>query len=223
MKLETMTDWLSVGTDINIEQLRHYLDTLKEQLEFMADDFDKKIEAEGKQIEDDQERDDFYEWNNEEYWNYKETFPRILFNSFHVSAYTLLESEMYSVARRLGKKQKQLFDVSDFGGKDYLKSASFYINKIAGINAQDFASWQRLEDGRTLRNNIVHSNGILTKKHETDVAKKYDLLKETNIEVTSGRSIKHLSISYDYSKSFIATLVDFFHELYKGMKSGDYL
>lgn len=221
--LETFSDWLSVGTDIKINELRDYLNTLNKQLAFMAEDYDKKIDFQAKQIEDERERADFYEWSGEEYWNYKETFPRILFNSFHVSAYTLLESEIYSVARRLGKKQKQLFDVSDFGGRDYLKSASSYINKLTGINAQDFASWQRVEDGHTLRNNIVHSNGILTKKHEIDVTKKYNLLKESSIEVTSGRSIKRLSITYDYNKSFIATLKEFFNELYKGTKAGDYL
>lgn len=119
MRLETATDWFSIGTDIKIDELRHYLDTLKKELESMADDFDKKVEAEAKKIEDDRERDEFYDWNSEEYWNYKETFPRILFNSFHVSSYTLLESEIYSIARRLGKRQKQLFDVTEFGSKDY--------------------------------------------------------------------------------------------------------
>jgi len=221
--LETFSDWLSVRTDIKINELRDYLDTLNKQLAFMAEDYEEKIEAQAKQIENNRERDEFYEWSSEEYWNYKETFPDILLNSFHVSAYILLESEIYSVSRRLGKKQKQLFGVSDFGGRDYLKLASFYINKLTGINAQGFASWQRIEDGRTLRNNIVHSNGILTKKHDIDVAKKYNLLKESKIEVTSGRSTKHLSITYDYNKSFIATLKEFFDELYKGMKAGDYL
>ena len=216
-----MTDWLSVGTDIKIEELRHYLDTLKKELESMADDFDKKVEAEAKQIEDDRERDEFYEWKSDEYWDYKETFPRIFLNSFHASTYALLESEIYSIARRLGKKQ--LFDVSDLGGKDYLKIASFYINKITGVNPQRFASWQRIEDGRTLRNNIVHSNGILTKTHEIDVARQHNLVKETNIDVTSGRSILHLSITYDFCKSFVSTLADFFHELYREMKNGDYL
>lgn len=221
--LETVSDWLSVSTDIKINELRDYLSTLNKQLAFMAEDYDKKIEAQAKQIEDERERDDFYEWSGEEYWNYKETFPRILFNTFHVAAYILLESEIYSIVRRLGKKQKQLFDVSDLGGRDYLKKASFYINKLTGIKAQDFASWPRVEDGRTLRNNIVHSNGILTKTHDIDVAKQYNLLKESTIEWTSGRSIKHLSITYDYNKSFIATLKEFFNELYKGMKTGDYL
>ena len=221
--LETFSDWLSLSTDIKINELRDYLDTLNKQLAFMAEDYEKKIKAQAKQIENERERDEFYEWSGEEYWNYKETFPRILFNSFHISTYTLLESEIYSIARRLGKKQKQLFDVSDLGDRNYLKTASFYIKKLTGINAQDFASWQQVEDGRTLRNNIVHSNGILTKKREINVAKNYDLLKESTIEVTSGRSIKHLSITYDYNKSFIATLKEFFNELYKGMKAGDYL
>jgi len=222
-RLETRIDWLSIGTDIKINELRDYLDTLNKQLGFMVTDYEAKTESLANRIEDERERDEFYEFSASEYWNYKETFPLILLNSFHVSVYTLLESEIYSVARRIGKKQQQLFDVSELGGSDYLKSASKYINKLTGTNIQDFTSWPQIQDGRTLRNNIVHSNGILTKPHDIDVAKHYKLMNETNIEISSGRSIKRLSITYDYSKSFVKTLKYFFSELYEGMKVGDYL
>jgi len=222
-KLETFSDWLSVSTDIKINQLRDYLEILNNQLIIIATDYEEKTESLAKQIENQRERDEFYEFSSSDYWNYKETFPLILFNSFHVSAYSLLESETFSVSRRIGKKQKQLFDVSDFGGRDYLKSASTYINKLTGINIQDFTSWPQVEDARTLRNNIVHANGTLTKKHEIDVAKHYDLLNETNIDISSGRSIKRLSITYDYNKTFVKTLKNFFSELYGGSKAGDYL
>ena len=36
-KLETMSDWLSVSTDMKINELMHYLNTLKSQLENMAE------------------------------------------------------------------------------------------------------------------------------------------------------------------------------------------
>lgn len=121
--LKTRTDFLSVGTDIKIDELKNYLHTLKKQLDYMADDYDKKVEAEAQQIKDEQERDEFYEWSSQEHWNYKETFPRILLNSFHIAAYTLLESEIYSLARRVGTKQNHEFDASNKKGKNYLKHA----------------------------------------------------------------------------------------------------
>ena len=61
--LEMFSDWLSAITDIKINELRDYLNTLNKQLAFMAEDYEKKIEAQAKQIEDERERDDFYEWS----------------------------------------------------------------------------------------------------------------------------------------------------------------
>lgn len=221
--IKTFSDWASIGTDIKINELRDYLETLQKQLKIMTDGYEKQVNDQAKQIEDELARNEFYEWSSEDYWNYKETFPRILFNSFLVSAYSLLESEIYSIARRLGQKQEQLFKVDDFGSRNYLNTASSYINKLTNINAQDFTSWPLVEDGRTLRNNIVHSNGVLSRIHEIEVANKYALVKETDISISSGRPIRHLAITFDYNKSFISTLKKFFGELYEGMKAGDHL
>lgn len=218
-----MSDWLSVGTDIKINQLRDYLNTLKTQLDYMADNYNKEVEAEAQQIADEKERQDFYEWSGEEYWNYKETFPRILLNAFHITAYTLLESEIYSLARRVGKKLNREFDASSKKGRNYLKHACDFINELTNIDANNFTSWTKLDDGRILRNCIVHSNGKLTKNNEIDVAKRYGLIDESTIGFPSVRSTTQLSITYDYSKSFIVTLKEFFAELYKEMKSGDFL
>lgn len=221
--LETMSDWLSVGTDIKIDELRDYLNTLKIQLENMVSDYEKRIEAEAKTIQDEQERQDFYEWSGEEYWRYKENFPRILLNSFHVTAYTLLESEIYSVASRVGKKQNQVFDVSEIRGKDYLQSTCYYIEKLTAVDAKTFGSWSELTEGQRLRNIIVHSNGKLMANKDIELAKKYKVCSESSIELPSGRSIKELSITYDYCKAFLDTLRAFFTELYKRMKAGSFL
>lgn len=221
--LETMSDWLSVGTDIKIDELRNYLNTLKNQLENMVDDYEKRIKAEAKTIQDEQTRQDFYEWSGEEYWLYKETFPRILLNSFYVTAYTLLESEIYSVARRVGKKQTQVFDVSEIRGKDYLQSACYYIEKLTAVDAKTFSSWSELTEGRRLRNIIIHSNGKLIENKDIELAEKHKVCSESSIELPSGRSIKELSITYDYCKDFLDTLRAFFAELYKRMKAGSFL
>lgn len=220
--LETMSDWLSVGTDIKIDELTHYLNTLKNQLENMVADYQKRIEAEAETIQDEQERQDFYEWSGEDYWRYEETFPRILLNSFHVTAYSLLESEIHSVARRVGKKQNQVFDVSEIKGSDYLESASHYIKKLTSVDAKTFNSWSGLREGQRFRNILVHSNGKITGNKDIELAKKHKVYSESNIEL-SGRSIKEISITYDYCKAFLDALRAFFAELYKRMKAGNFL
>ena len=227
-KLETTSDWLSVGTDTKINELMHYLNTLKSQLENMAEDYTKRIEVELKKIEKEEEKEGFYEWSEEDYYRYKETFPRIFLNSFHVTAYSFLETEIELIAKRVGKKQKQVFDVSEIRGSGNLESAIFYIKKLTGVNAKDktFASWTGLKEGQRLRNIIVHSNGELTENKDIQLAKKHKvLLMELRIELPSVRAthIKELSITYEYCVSFLDTTKAFFAELYKQMKVGDFL
>ena len=43
--LETFSDWLRVSTNIKIYELRDYLETSNKRLAFMAEDYNKKIEA----------------------------------------------------------------------------------------------------------------------------------------------------------------------------------
>lgn len=212
--LKTRADFLSVGTDIRINELRDYLDTLKKQLEIIAKDYEERIEEQARKIKDERERDEFYEFSGERHWDYTKTFPRILLNSFHVTAYTLLESEIFSLASLIGRKQKQIFDVSDFGGRDYLRTASLYILKITGVNAQDFKSWNSIDDGRHMRNIVVHSNGVPSTQHDFDLAKKYGFIDESTIEFPSARSIVRLSITYEYCHSFLVTMREFFTEFY---------
>ncbi len=212
--LETWSDWSSVGMDIKIEEMRDYLDTLNKQLDQMPKDYEKRIEAGAEGIEDEDERDEYYEWHSDFYWRYKETFPRIFLNSYHISAYSLLESEIYSVARRVGEKKHEVFDVSDIKGRDYLESASSYIKKLTLIDAATFSSWSSLKEGQRLRNIIVHSNGKVTKQDNIEVAKKHKVYNESNEE---------LSITYDYCKAFLDTLRTFFTELYRHTKAGDFL
>ena len=220
--LKTKSDWLSVSTDIKIDELRNYLNTLRKQLESMTDEYKSKIDAEARKIKDEEDRQEFYEWSGDEYWNYKETFPRILLNSFHVTAYTLLESQIYSIATKIGKKQKQLFDVSELRGNDYLQSAYYYINRLTGIKCNQYDSWNAITEGRRLRNIIVHSNGEVMDDKDVSIAKKYDVLSNERITI-SGRPIYEISINYEYSKVFIGTIWSFFSELYKETNAGDFL
>ncbi|MCK4830566.1 hypothetical protein KA005_83405 [bacterium] len=222
-KLETMSGWISVGTKFKIEELKHYINTLKKQLDNMMDEYETRMKAIADAIEDEKERDDFNEWYIDDYWRYKETIPRILLNSFHVTAYSLLESEIRSLASRVGKNEKQIFDVSDIRGGDYLESASYYIEKLTGTNAKNFSSWMRLKEGQRLRNIIIHSNGRITEKKDIDLVKKYNILCTSNIEVRSGRRIKEISITYEYCRAFLDILWAFFDEIYKEMKAGSFL
>ncbi len=222
MILNKKSDWYPVLTEMKISEMSNCLDVLNKQLLLMVEEFKINIDEKAKQITDEKQKENFYQWYIDDYWNYSQTFPRILFNSFHVSTYSLLESEIYTIANILGQKHTQKFKGSAFAGRNYLNNASKYINQFTGIDISNFNSWTDIEDGRTLRNNIAHSNGILIKKHDIDIAKKYNLITETDLD-KDFRSIKHLSITYNYNKYFISVLLGFFTNLYQSFSNSDCL
>lgn len=221
-KLETRSDWLSLGTRIEIDELSRYLDAIKEQLENMAKVHEKRVDDEAAKIKDEEERDRFYEWAGEDHWRYTKTMPQIFLNSFFVSTYSLLESEIYKVSRRIGTKHKQLFDVSEVRRGDYLESACYYIERITGIKAKDFDSWSSLKEGQKLRNIIVHSNGKVIEDKDIELAKRHNVFIEEKIEIT-GRPIGEISVTYEFCKSFLDALRSFFTELYKQTKAGNFV
>lgn len=221
--LETTSDWLSMGTDIKIDEIRDYLETLNKQLILMTDDYEKKIDSQAKLITDELERDDFYAWNQDEYWNYKETFPRILLNSFHVTAYTLLESEFYSIAAKIGKKKNQIFYVTDIKGRDHMQSGCLYIKKLTNIKCTEFTSWNEIVEGQRLRNIIVHSNGKLTKDNDIKLATKHKVLSKSVKPLPSLGLDNEISISHDYAKTFLNAMSSFFTQLYQSAKAGKFL
>ena len=217
--LGTKSDRLEFGTYVEIQSLSYYLDKLYTQLGNMAKDFMEWTKSELQKIEDYEEKGKFFGEHLVNYWQLTKGFPRLFLNSFHIAAYSLLETEIYNIARHIGKKQNQKFDVSEIRGGDYLESASYYIKKLTGIDAKQFSCWNGLKDGQRLRNIIVHSNGKITKKSDTDLAKKcgvydYDASRASGKEVT---------ITHDYCKRFIDLVRTFFSEMYTQTKAGKFL
>lgn len=218
-KLETTSDLLEFGTYIEIESLLYYLDKLYTQLENMTEDFMEWTKSEVQKIEDGNKKAKFFDVNLVEYWQLTKVFPRLFLNSFHIAAYSLLETEIYSIASKVGKKQNQQFDPSEIRKGNYLESAIYYIKRLTGINAKTFSCWSDLIDGQKLRNIIVHSSGKMTNKSDIELAKRcgvydYDAARGSGKEVT---------ITHDYCKRFIDLVRTFFSEMYTQTKAGNFL
>jgi hypothetical protein len=197
--------------------MRYYLDDLIKSLNNMEREFHKRTQEQARKIKDEQERNEFYEFSSDEYWRYKETFPRIFLNSFYVSSYSLLESETLTTARNIGKKQKQVFDVFDIKGGDYLNSASLYIERLTGIKANQFSIRDKLKDAQRLRNIILHLNGRLSEPSDIEFAKRLNVFNDDFIDYPV------VSVSVDYSRSFLDSISALLTELLSQVEKGTYL
>jgi len=211
---EHVHQWL---LNAKIREMRYYLNDLVKSLDNMEREFNRTTEEQAGKINDEEERNQFYEFSSDDYWRYKETFPRIFLNSFHVSAYSLLESETLAIAHKIGKKQKQVFDVFDIKGGDYLNSASLYIERLTGIKANQFDMWNTLRDAQRIRNIIVHLNGRLSEPNDIKIAKKLNVFNDESLYYPL------VFVSVDYSKLFLDSISAFLTELLSQVEKGKYL
>lgn len=214
VNFEHVHKWL---IHMKIMEMRYYLNDLTKSLNNIEKEFNQRTEEQARKIVDERERDEFYEFSGDDYWRYKETFPRIFLNSFHVSSYSLLESETLNIARNIGKKQNQVFDVFDIKGGDYLNSSSLYIEKLTGIKANQFGTWNSLKEAQRLRNIIVHLNGRLNEPNDIKLARKLSVFNDNSLDYPV------VFISIDYSKLFLDSISTFLTKLLSQAEKGKYL
>ena len=88
-------------------------------------------------------------------------FENILFNSFIVTIYSYLESELISYCRKLEKQSPQKVLWSDLAGKNVVDKAMTYLIKVQQIEFSlgSSAVWEKIQKIRSLRNQIVHEQG----------------------------------------------------------------
>lgn len=215
-KLVKVPSWWSISlvTDVEIQELSYYLDRLYGQLEYMTQELATLLYSQLKRIKEDKEIAKSLKQQELEYQYRSKIFPRLFLNSFHITACSLIETQTSEIAKRIGKKQKQLFNVSEIRGSNYLESAVYYIKKLTRIDAKRFDCWDGLAEGQRLRNIIAHSNGKPTKESDIQLARKYGVYDERG---------KRVTITYEYCRVFVGLLKTFFGEMYRQIKDGNFL
>ena len=125
-------------------QIEFYFDiyrrslVLQDELASQAfEDWNRKIDEEAQQYDEDQ-RDLFYEFHNEEH-TAREYSKTIVMNSFFVGAYALYEHHRKRVKRR----------------------HSISKGDFMGSQLQQSPEWQEIEHYRKIRNRIMHNGGVI--------------------------------------------------------------
>lgn len=167
--------------------------TLKQYLETGEDFLDKeikKLEAEIKEIEQQNEDDELYLEHLESgvgkllYCD----FPSILRNSFLVSCYSYLEERLYYFCEDLRDKHNLPLKVTDLKG-NALERVKKYFTKLGKIDIPD--NWEEILSINDIRNCIVHNEGRIDSGDQKRDIKIQDYI--------DGRS----DIKYDRDKKII--------------------
>jgi hypothetical protein len=151
--------FFAIEMRMGLDELEKYLDITEKYLQKAKDDFEAWINKEMDKLSP-KERNEFGEFYSDTYWEYAETFPRILRSSFFVSAYSLLEHKLAITCGWL-KKDKQIpISWSDIRG-DTLEQFKLYC-KLAHLDLRyDDQNWQEINNYRRIRNCIVHNRGLI--------------------------------------------------------------
>jgi len=146
-----------------------------------------------------------------ESWALKRLYPNTIRYAVFIAIYSQFEFYVNETCKELG--HKQTVKPSDLKGQG-LTRANIYLKKVAGFDTPfSQQSWQRLTDINSLRNLIVHANGMIETENDIAVTKRIDAW--APIEVRDSKVI--------LSKPFIKNVSEMLHssarELFDQLKS----
>lgn len=116
-----------------------------------------------------EQKEEYYEWNSEDYFMVEDVFTQINLRSFIVILFSYIEDGLNTLcnaaysdrARYHEKKSMESFNVKyqDMQGKGITR-AKLYLEKVIGYNLHtEKKPWKEIETLRKIRNAIVHEDG----------------------------------------------------------------
>jgi len=155
-----------------------------EDLERWADDdaarFRKSIDESAKDIVDDSERSNFYEWHIDTLNQYEEQYPQLGRELVLVKANFLLEAELKALAGWVERK-RSIPGLSVFKhGKPSNSEIGFAVDYLEhnGVAVARGDAWTDIEAIRIMRNAIVHSDCSMSEEkfHAVRASRLHDLV-----------------------------------------------
>lgn len=120
-----------------------------------AKEFERKLYMENSTSED------FEQFNH-----YIFHFDWLLMQSLFISGFSYFENYMKSIAEIIEKLRGDRIKLNDIKGDGYLDTYRKYIYLIGDIQQanSDRKEWQVILEFKTIRNSIIHEDGIIAKK-----------------------------------------------------------
>lgn len=137
-----------------------YLNLLEPYLADTLRDWMQAIEQKAQQIDDEGERDEFYDFYSDEYHEHLE-LGGILMNSFFQASFALFENQLMRICRKAQQNCGSPFSVRDLGSSSPTERAKIYLRKLGVEFPAETPEWHEITNYRKIRNVITHEGGIL--------------------------------------------------------------
>jgi hypothetical protein len=154
------------GLEGEIETIHRYIETVTSALDREFASFEERLrqQAEGA---DEETRQLLGEDYAEEKGYLIDHFPEFTLQNTFVATYSLLEDEMFKIARFVGGRLKIKLDPEELCDKG-IRAAKKFLEKLCDITIPGDAVWQQAVQHGSVRNVFAHARGRV-KKTSTDV------------------------------------------------------
>ncbi len=158
------------------------------------------------------ERDEIY---SEELWYYAVKFPRILRNSFLVTAISLLEYEMGRICGRLKRKEPMQSSWTDSKGNFFEKFKKCCKEAKLDLSFTD-RTWHEINNYYKVRNCIVHTNGLVMELEDKDRKALVPYLRKMGI-ISEDTIDEEIALTASFCKELIKTMQYFLNDVYEAI------
>jgi len=204
----------AIDVSLGWQELEEYLKTTEKYLEKAKTDWETSFNEQVKHLPP-EERDELGEFYSDTYWDYAETFPAILRNSFLVSAYSMLEHKLVYICYQLRKEFGLSHSWNDARGTklEQFKKCCNKAHLPLSFASQD---WQEIKNYSLVRNCIVHNNGLMKGFREEQKLRIYTNSKKI---ISQNLIRQQITLTEQFCKEVIKTMRAFLSKVIEAYES----
>lgn len=145
----------------DIDQFRLHINGVESYLEKEAKSLINYHEERAKDLSE-EEKDEYYNFYTDNYWQLSEVFPNIQRKSELIAIYTLLEHHLNSLCSIYEGHSNSQVKLCDLKANGIIETAKKYLEIVIGIKfPSSGTTWQEIKQVQRIRNLFVHNDGQL--------------------------------------------------------------
>ncbi len=166
----------------NINVYRRFLRLLEPHVNEAFKDWKQAIDQEAEQIHDEEQRDIFYDFHSDDFYEHQQ-YKSILMNSFFVSSYAFFECQVMEICYSTQQALRCPFSVNDLKSHSATTGAKVYLKKLGVAFPSDTSEWNEITHYNRIRNKIMHEDGSFDSEWQTrEYAKKNGIVSSWHID-----------------------------------------
>ena len=196
--------------NFDLENLENYCQIMETSLKNQKKNFEEWLEKEAEKLSE-EEKEEFYDFYSDDYWELSNVFPNTLRSSLLVAAYSVLERQLVACCTELWNKNQ--YPVKpNIPQRRIIFEARNYLITHAGISIPDTSpNWSGIVSYNKIRNSIVHNGGKLNSQRLADLQPFLALNPSITLDQFHG-----VVLGEDACKNFIKIVRNlFFDEIFK--------